>query len=524
MEDTNVQQTVETNTSSLSKTLELMELIDNKSRVPCLKDTIEDSARSIVDSTKDSKPLNDAYSNSLLALGGDDPREHFDKYGLSNTTMNWPLWLAMYSDSWTFKRAIDKPSQDQIRCGIDIQGSFDKKEEIERYMKALRTDFIDLCKWGALFGGSVACVMFQGMNDEDYKKPLKDNIDKWKKTKTIRLYVVDRWYGVAPSYNDTVTNMASLDFGKPRYYSITLADGHSVTFHHDYVLRYEHRNAPRLVKNGILQGWGYAEGSHIINELFRDDKLKASIQSLIDKANIEVIKMAGMRGLFMGTDPQNELQIRKRLEMVNWGRNFNSLTFLDKDDDYQEHGFTALSGLSQILEQNMWMISAALEMQGVLFGDLKNGFSNDVDALERYDEVINGRCESFVRPVYTKFLAMLYKKFDVNEKVEFEFNSLLMKKKDEERVTSLSTFVQLCTSLLQDGIITPQQYAKAFQTYSEKGVVDFGLDEEAIAKIENNTNMEMEGLDLDNEVPDLGQTGPEPAGSTEPIDQTEPIE
>lgn len=61
--------------------------------------------------------------------------------------------------------------------------------------------------------------------------------------------------------------------------------------------------------------------------------------------------------------------------MVNWGRNFNSLTFLDKDDEYQQNTYSGLAGLSDLLEKNMWLISAALEMQGVLYGDLKQGFS-----------------------------------------------------------------------------------------------------------------------------------------------------
>src|SRR5699024_9386243 len=129
-----------------------------------------------------------------------------------------------------------------------------------------------------------------------------------------------------------------------------------------------------------------------------------------------------------------EEQLRKRLEMVNWGRNFNSLTFLDKEDEYQEHGFAGLTGLSNLLEQNMWQISAAVEMQGVLFGDLKQGFSNDVDALERYDETINGRCESYLRPVYEKFLGLLFQLEGIEDKVEFTFDSLLIKKQDEDRI------------------------------------------------------------------------------------------
>jgi len=195
--------------------------------------------------------------------------------------------------------------------------------------------------------------------------------------------------------------------------------------HHTFVLRYEHRIAPQLVKNGQLQGWGYAEGAHVLNELSRDDQLKASITTLINKANIEVVKMSGMRGVFMGADKGNEEQLRKRLEMVTWGRNYNSLTFLDKDDDYQTHDIGALSGLSQLLETNMWLVAAALEMQGVLFGELKGGLSQDSDSFKRYATTIKNRCESYFKPIVQKLLIVEYLIHGIEEKVDFEFNSVI---------------------------------------------------------------------------------------------------
>ena len=452
-------------------------------------------AEKILDAGKKSVAMKDSYGNSLMAIGTDDKVESFTNYGFSNDTLNWPLWLALYNDSWVFRRAIDKPAVDEIRCGLDLQGAADFTK-VYKQIKRFRFDLIQLLQWGALFGGSIACIMFDNMKDKDYAKPLDINLAK--QSKSMRMYVTDRWYGVSPS-TSTVSNMNSLDFGKPRYYSVTLANGHTVKFHHDFVLRYEHRTAPKLVKNGMLQGWGYAEGSHILNELSRDDKLKSSISSLVDKSLIEVIKMSGMRGVFMGADKDNEEQLRKRLEMVNWGRTFNSLTFLDKDDDYQQNQFSGLSGLSDILENNMWLISAALEMQGVLFGDLKQGFSNDTDALARYDETINNRCESYLRPIYEKLLSLLYKIYDIDEKVEFEFKSLIVDKQESDEMERLNTFVDLSDKLLNSGVIDLQQYAKSLKQYTTNHVVDYDLTDEKINNLKNTMEEEFEGIDLTEE-------------------------
>lgn len=462
-----------------------------------IEDRLSDSTKNIIEKTKTSKALRDSYGNSLLAIGNDSKTEQpFTDYSFSNDTLNWPLWLALYNDSWVFKKAIDKPAQDEIKCGITIEGDFDKKNIYKR-LKTYRDDLIQCLKWGGLFGGSVMVMMFDNFKPEDYKNPMIMNLNKVKTSKVMKFYVVDRWYGVSPDYNKVVTKMTDLDYGKPKYYDITMANGKTFKYHHDYVIRYENRDAPKLVKNGMLQGWGYSEGSHIIGELIRDEKLKTSIQSLMNKALIEVIKMSGMRGIFMGADKTNEEQMRKRLEMVNWGRSFNSLTFLDKDDDYQMNSFSGLSGLSDLLEQNMWLISSALDMPGILFGELKGGLSQESEAMERYDDVIQGRCESYVRPIYEKLLKVLYIMEGINEKPEFTFNSLLMKKQDKERIEGIQNFVQLCSQLLGDGVITTKQYAKALQTYSNNGTVDFGLTDEVINKLDESFANELEGLEFE---------------------------
>lgn len=474
----------------LSKdTYEEVSLMDHaKKHVEKLKDELKDSE--VLRAS-----LKDEYGNSLLSIGNDDKVATFTNYGFDNSTLNYLLWLALYNDSWVFKRAIDKPAQDCIRCGVTLNSHGEDVSEIDRLLRSYRPDLTQLLMWGALFGGSIACMMFNNISDEEYAHPM--DYEKIRQSKIMKMYVVDRWYGVSPTYDDVVSNMNDIDFGKPKYYDVTFADGHTMRLHHSYVLRYEHRTAPKLIKNGQLQGWGYAEGSHIINELSRDDKLKASIQSLIDKSLIEVIKMSGMRGIFMGADKENQEQLTKRLEMVNWGRNFNSLTFLDSDDEYQQNTYSGLTGLSDLLEKNMWLIASSLEMQGILFGDLKGGFSNDTEALERYDEVIQCRNESYTRPIYEKLINVLYKMKGINEKVDFEFNSLLIKQHDEQKVVNLTSFSTLLTELLNNGVINLKQYAKSLQTYIATNKVDLYITDEDIEKLDDKMEEELEGIDLD---------------------------
>ena len=488
--------------SGLAKNIELLKtMLGFKDKaVPDLLDSVEQTKESIIKDFKESTPakatLNDAYGNKITGTGTDDKIQSFSTYGFESISWNWPLWMALYNDSWVFRRAIDKPAQDMVRSGINLSLDNQKIDEVLSLVKKQRKNLIELIQWGRLFGGSVAIMMFDNFEDEDYAKPI--DIAKLRQAKTMSMYVTDRWYGCVPS-EKTVDDMGNtVDYGKPYSYKIMFADGHTITVHHDYVLRYEGRIAPKLLKNGVLQGWGYAEGCHIINELARDDQLKASITSLINKSLIEVIKMPGMRGIFLGADKDNEQQITKRLEMVNWARNYNSLTFLDKDDEYQEHGFGGLGGLSDLLEKNMWLISAALEMQGVLYGDLKQGFSNDTEALERYDETINNLNENYFRPCMQKLLSVIYKWKSIDEQVSFEFGSLIKGKQDKDRIEGIKDFQQLLSGMLQDGVLTLKQYAVAMKNYAEKGIIDLGMTDEDVDKLDDKIAEEMEDIDLGN--------------------------
>lgn len=431
-----------------------------KSDIKGFEDGLHSGIDQVLETARNSVALNDAYGNSLAAVGTDDRVKSFSTYGLDNSTLNWPLWLALYNDSWVFRRAIDKPAQDEVNCGFVLHGESDYSKIYKAYDR-YKFDMIQLLQWGALFGGSVGVMLFDGIPDEDLKKPINKKLIRERK---MRIYVTDRWYGVQGS-DELVSNMKDMDFGKPKYYNISFADGRMYQVHHSYVLRYEHRTAPKLIKCGQLQGWGYAEGSHILNELSRDDQLKSAITSLINKSLIEVVKMAGMRGVFMGADKGNEEQLRKRLEMVNWARTYNSLTFLDKDDEYIMNQLSNISGLSSLLETNMWLVAAALEMQGVLFGDLKGGLSQESDAFHRYSVTIANRCDSYFRPVLQKLLTVLFLSYGIDEAPEFEFRPLDQDTVNDQKTSSIQNYANMLETLLSQGVISKYQAAISLRNF-----------------------------------------------------------
>lgn len=428
------------------------------------------------------KRLYDSYSNELLGIGKENKREKFNSWDLYNHSNNWSLWLAMYNDSWIFRRAIDKPSQDIINLPVRFisENGDEDFDRIKKDILSVKQDLIHLLMWGALFGGSIGIILFDNISLKELEKPL--NEEKVKHSKKIKLWVLDRWNGVNQLKDKLVLDVTSPDFLKPEFYEIRIGS-EMIKVHHSYVLRYEHRQAPNFVRNGELQGWGYPEGVHLVNELMRDEKIKNSITSLIDKSLIEVIKMSGMRGVFMGADADNERQLRKRLEMVNWGRNYNSLTFLDKDDDYQQNEFGGLTGLSDLMDKNMETIAAALDMTGVLYGDMSGGFSPDNYALVRYDTTIRNKADAFYRPILQKLVEILKLKYDITSEITFEFETMIQVQ--EDKLENASKVVGLLSSMIGDGYLSVEQAGQEVMKFAKEWGVGTSISEESLKKLKD---------------------------------------
>jgi hypothetical protein len=93
-------------------------------------------------------------------------------------------------------------------------------------------------------------------------------------------------------------------------------------------------------------------------------------------------------------------------------------------------------------------------------------------------------------------LAVQFKIHDIEEHVEFTFNSLLMKKQDKEKVEALKNSLDLLSGRHGDGVITSKQYATAIQAYSANSIIDFDITDEDIDKLDDKMNEEMENIDL----------------------------
>lgn len=169
---------------------------------------------------------------------------------------------------------------------------------------------------------------------------------------------------------------------------------------------------------------------------------------------------------------------------MNWARTYNSLTFLDKDDEYIMNQLANISGLSQLLETNMWLVAAALEMQGVLFGDLKGGLSQESDAFHRYSVTIKNRCDSYFRPVLQKLLTVLFLSYGINETPDFEFRPLDQEAVNDAKIASLQNYANMLETLLSQGVISKYQSAVSLRDFLNDNVINIDFNPMQLNKLQ----------------------------------------
>lgn len=475
---------------------------------------IDEEGVSVVDPNSKSiykSQLFDAYNNSMLGIGAnEDVMAQYDMYDYASNLYNWNLWISLYMTSWVFRNIIDQQTADIVGHGIKIsvrtkekiitrysrQGNKLNREEInlnevsvddisEMYeiLEKAIPDLTMLVSWGKLFGGSAALVMDSGLDPKEYYRPLTDVKGD------IKLFVSDRWNFLSTS-SEKVSDILSDDFNTPKYYNFHLPGGEIVVAHHTRVLQFRNKLGPQLIQQ-MLMDWGIPDGVHLFHELNRNEKIKNIIVSLMNKWNLEILKLQNMRQYLQGNlSPEAEAELDEKLEVINRYRAINSLIFLDKEDEYIREDGSALTGMADLLRLEQTEVAGASRMPRVLiYGDQEKGFA-DADyknSLALYDQRIQGEKNGEFRRVLTKFLNIIKIKQGLpkDAKITFKFNSIIEPTFDD-KIEASNNLLGVYRSLISDGFYTKKMAARELKQFEDKIVFGQELTDDVIDSYDEN--------------------------------------
>lgn len=349
----------------------------------------------------------DGYSNPPANLGvGAQNLAQSGRYLMQRFTWDYYTLNILYRNNWIAKAIIDKPANEMLKNGFEIQSQIDP-DQITKIMKTwqktkTRDKFLECLKWARLYGGCLLIPMIA--NQPDLSEPLDfDTImpDSYKGAFTI-----DRWSGVSPSL-ELVTDIDDPDFGQPEYYTISdNTQQKTYKIHHSRVVKIIGRRLPYWEEIAETY-WGASELEHVFTELKKRDDTSANISFLIFLANIRVLKNKQLSQMLTLGDQEAASQVFQAMQQVNQMMCNTGMYVMDSDDDFSEHQYS-FTGINDVYESFMLDISGAAEIPiDKLFGRSPSGFNSGAETLQNYYDNMQEKQESDIRTPIEKLVKII---------------------------------------------------------------------------------------------------------------------
>lgn len=324
------------------------------------------------------------------------------------TRFTWDYWTlnVLYRNNWIAKAIIDKPANEMLKNGFEIQTQADpdKISKVMQVWQRTKTNekFLQCIKWARLYGGCVLVPMIE--NQPDMSEPLDfDTImpDSYK-----GCFLVDRWSGISPEV-EMVDDISDPDFGKPKYYIISSQDTKgSIKVHHSRLIKLVGRTLPYWEETAE-NWWGASELEHVFEELKKRDDTSANIAFLVFLCNIRVFKMQHLGQLITLGDQEAAQQVYNTMVNMNHLMCNTGSLVMDADDSFENHT-NSFEGLNSIYESFMLDISGAAEIPvDKLFGRSPSGFNNGEETLQNYYDNIQEKQESDIRTPLEKLIRII---------------------------------------------------------------------------------------------------------------------
>lgn len=446
----------------------------------------------------------DTYQNIPANLGiGSANLTETAKYVMTRFT--WDYWTlnVLYRNNWIAKAIIDKPANEMLKNGFEIQTQLepDKVEKIMQVWNRTKTKekFLELVKWSRLYGG---CILVPMIEDQpNMEEPLDyDTImpDSYK-----GCFLVDRWSGVNPSV-ETIEDINDPDFGNPEYYTVSAESIHtSIKIHHSRIIKMIGRKLPyweQMAENY----WGASELEHVYDELKKRDSTSSNISFLIFLANIRVFKMANLgQMLAMGDQEAASRVYNTMLTMNNLMSNTGTMV-MDQEDSFEQHQHNQFSGLNDIYESFMLDVSGAAEIPvDKLFGRSPAGFNNGEETLQNYYDTIQEKQETDIRPQLEKLMKIITMSAlgEIPDDLEINFNPV-RRPADMEKADLAYKMWQPISEALAQNVIDKATALKELKRQSPTTGMWTNITDEMIDKAkeedeESKKQQEQEQYDLD---------------------------
>ena len=349
--------------------------------------------------------VNDAFSNALYHLGyGSQSPLEATSYPLTRMTDNYALLNSLYRDNWVVQNVVGLVVDDMLREWYKLKNvppeMMAALSRVERKTK-LRARLSEGLRWGRLYGGAAGLIMIRGQENQ-LDQPL--DLESIYPGTFQGLYILDRWQGIVP-------DMELIFEGgepNPKYYSITDAEGHTVTrVHHSRIIRFTGRDLPYLERTAEIY-WGESEVEALYREVVNHDNVSANIAALTFQANLTTQEMKGLNQLLSTGSPEGMRRFWATIQAQTVVQSNYGLRLVEEGTKVTNTQYT-FTGLSDVYETMCLNLCGASHYPMTkLFGRSPAGMDATGEGdLKNYYDYVDSQREAKLRPVLEKLLPVL---------------------------------------------------------------------------------------------------------------------
>lgn len=413
---------------------------------------------------------NDGYMNLLSGLGAPG----LDRSVMGGFTQSgWRgnlqrYWAARhslynlgeyYANHGIAQTIIDRPADDSVQRGVEIEGDDDKIMEDEYDRLSVLTKMADAVRWSRLYGG--ALLLLVAKDGGEFTDPL--DLNNLETIVEVRVYDITVLKNPGIYYNDPNDPDT---FGKIQVYTVTPPGAQSFNVHETRLIPIGGEPVPVSYASMFGIPWiGRPVLEGCLSSLERYYQALDWSARLIERKQQAIYNMSGLGEMFANGDDEI---VKNRINMVDLVRgNLNSVV-VDKDDSYVVQNL-GLDGLQSLLDEFEISLSADAKMPVVvLFGKATRGLNQTgAGDLEAYYGMVSQIQITIVKPALEKLTSVLYVQKSLTGKIpddwHLKFTPMWQPTEAEQATADFnkqqanSNKVTTMMTLMQNEILSPEE-------------------------------------------------------------------
>lgn len=307
----------------------------------------------------------DGYMNFLNRYGTARDNAQAWGYAAEESTLDTQL-MSMYEGNGLFAKIIDRPAEEALKHGLDLQIDEELKKKVGKKLDRLDWEekATEALAWCRLFGGAVMVMLV------DDGRGLEEPLDMHAVREIEELLVFDRsivqpdTMGMYGGYG--MQDPGRLSYRDPQWFQVSSMQG-TFRVHASRCLVFRNGRLPERTNNPMYLYWGMPEYARMKTELREVSTSHGYSVRMLEKCVQAVYKMRNLANM-MATEKGEDLVV-KRLEVIDLARSILSSLAIDADGEDYVFQNMPLAGVKDILDGTCNMLSAVTDIpQTILFG------------------------------------------------------------------------------------------------------------------------------------------------------------